>query len=81
MTQSFYVRAKQRGTSALEALYDHFAAGDGSNLVYFPIFNYNAGSLDTVREMLGHPRAPSSASPTPARTSARSVMRASTPSC
>jgi N-acyl-D-aspartate/D-glutamate deacylase len=57
VTQSFYVRAKQRGTSALEALYDHLAAGDGSNLVYFPIFNYNAGSLDTVREMLGHPRA------------------------
>jgi N-acyl-D-aspartate/D-glutamate deacylase len=57
VAQSFYVRAKQRGTRALEALYDHFAAGDGSNLVYFPIFNYNAGSLDTVREMLGHPRA------------------------
>jgi N-acyl-D-aspartate/D-glutamate deacylase len=57
VTQSFYVRAKQRGTSALEALYDHFAAGDGGNLVYFPIFNYNEGSLDTVRQMLGHPRA------------------------
>jgi N-acyl-D-aspartate/D-glutamate deacylase len=57
VAQSFYVRAKQRGTSALEALYDHFAAGDGTNLVYFPIFNYNEGSLDTVRSMLGHPRA------------------------
>jgi len=57
VAQSFYVRAKQRGTSALEALYDHFAAGDGSHLVYFPIFNYNDGSLDTVRKMLGHPRA------------------------
>jgi N-acyl-D-aspartate/D-glutamate deacylase len=57
VAQSFYVRAKQRGSSALEALYDHFAAGDGSNLVYFPIFNYNDGSLDTVHRMLGHPRA------------------------
>jgi N-acyl-D-aspartate/D-glutamate deacylase len=57
VAQSFYVRAKQRGTSALEALYDHFAAGDGGNLVYFPIFNYNEGSLDVVRSMLGHPRA------------------------
>jgi N-acyl-D-aspartate/D-glutamate deacylase len=57
VAQSFYVRAKQRGTSALEALYDHFAAGDGSGLVYFPIFNYNEGSLDVVRSMLGHPRA------------------------
>lgn len=55
--QSFLVRAKQRGTTALEALYDHFSEGDGSNLVYFPIFNYNQGSLDAVRQMLGHPRA------------------------
>jgi len=55
--QSFLVRAKQRGTTALEALYDHFSEGDGSNLVYFPIFNYNQGSLDAVRQMLSHPRA------------------------
>jgi N-acyl-D-aspartate/D-glutamate deacylase len=55
--QSFLVRAKQRGTTALEALYDHFSEGEGNNLVYFPIFNYNQGSLDTVRQMLGHPRA------------------------
>ncbi len=54
--QSFLVRARQRGCTALEALYDHFAAGDGSALVYFPIFNYNDGSLDTVRGMLEHPR-------------------------
>ncbi len=55
--QSFLVRAKQRGCSAMEALYDHFSAGDGDGLVYFPIFNYNQGSLDTVRQMLMHPRA------------------------
>jgi N-acyl-D-aspartate/D-glutamate deacylase len=46
-----------RGTTALEALYDHFSQGDGSQLVYFPLFNYNEGSLDTVREMLDHPQA------------------------
>jgi N-acyl-D-aspartate/D-glutamate deacylase len=57
VTHSFYVRAKQRGCTALEALYDHFAAGDGSGLVYFPIFNYNDGHLDTVGHMLRHPRA------------------------
>ena len=51
------MRAKQRGTSALEALYDHLAEGDGSHLIYFPIFNYNDGSLETVRAMLEHPRA------------------------
>jgi N-acyl-D-aspartate/D-glutamate deacylase len=54
---SFFVQAKQRGVTALEALYDHFAAGDGSNLVYFPIFNYNGGDLAVVHEMLQHPRA------------------------
>jgi N-acyl-D-aspartate/D-glutamate deacylase len=55
--ESFLVRAKQRGITALEALYDHFADGQGDNLVYFPIFNYNDGSLATVRSMLDHPRA------------------------
>jgi N-acyl-D-aspartate/D-glutamate deacylase len=54
---SFFVCAKQRGTTALEALYDHLAEGDGGNLIYFPIFNYNDGSLSTVRSMLEHPRA------------------------
>jgi len=55
--KSFLVRAKQRGCSALEALYDHLAEGDGTNLIYFPIFNYNDGSLGVVRQMLEHPRA------------------------
>jgi len=54
---SFYVRARQAGTSALEAIYDYLCAGDGQGLIYFPIFNYNDGSLATVREMLDHPRA------------------------
>ena len=55
--QSFYVRARQQGTSALEAIYDYLCADDGQGLIYFPIFNYNDGSLATVREMLEHPRA------------------------
>ena len=54
---SFLVQARQRGVTALEALYDYLAEGEGGNLIYFPIFNYNDGSLDTVRQMLGHPRA------------------------
>ena len=57
VTTSFLARARQRGCLALEALYDHFAEGDGGNLVYFPIFNYNGGNLDVVRQMLEHPRA------------------------
>jgi len=55
--QSFLVRAKQRGITALEALYDHLAEGDGSGLIYFPIFNYNDGTLSVVQQMLDHPRA------------------------
>ena len=54
---SFYARAKQRGVTALEAIYDFLAEGDGTNLIYFPIFNYNAGNLDVLRSMLEHPRA------------------------
>jgi len=54
---SFLMQARQRGITALEALYDYLAEGEGGNLIYFPIFNYNDGSLDTVRQMLGHPRA------------------------
>jgi N-acyl-D-aspartate/D-glutamate deacylase len=55
--ESFGALARQRGTSALAVLYDHLSDGEGDNLVYFPIFNYNDGSLDVVREMLGHPHA------------------------
>jgi N-acyl-D-aspartate/D-glutamate deacylase len=55
--QSFLVRARQAGVPPLEALYDWLSAGDGANLIYFPIFNYNDGSLDTLRQMLVHPRA------------------------
>ena len=55
--QSFLVRARQAGITPLEALYDHLAGGDGSNLIYFPIFNYNEGNLHALRRMLDHPRA------------------------
>ena len=60
--QSFLVRAKQSGISALEAIYDHLCADSGEGLIYFPIFNYNEGSLNAVRQMLDHPRALSSLS-------------------
>lgn len=57
VSASFYVRAKQRGVTALEAIFDHLTQGDGTNLIYFPIFNYNDGNLDVVHSMLEHPRA------------------------
>ena len=55
--ESFLVRAKQKGVTPLEVIYDHLSAGHGEGLIYFPIFNYNEGNLDTVRKMLEHPRA------------------------
>jgi N-acyl-D-aspartate/D-glutamate deacylase len=55
--ESFLVRAKQRGIPALLAIYDYLAEGDGSQLIYFPIFNYNEGNLNVVQQMLSHPRA------------------------
>jgi N-acyl-D-aspartate/D-glutamate deacylase len=55
--QSFLVQAKQKGIKPLEAIFDHLCAGDGGNLLYFPIFNYNDGNLDVIRQMLAHPRA------------------------
>lgn len=54
---SFGYRARVEGRPALEVLYDHLAEGDGKHLIYFPIFNYGGGSLETVGEMLTHPRA------------------------
>jgi len=55
--ESFWVRAKQKGVTPLEVIYDHLSEGNGDGLIYFPIFNYNEGNLDTVRKMLAHPRA------------------------
>ncbi|MEZ5738870.1 MAG: amidohydrolase family protein [Burkholderiaceae bacterium] len=54
---SFAAQANARGVSALEVIYDYLADGDGGNLIYFPIFNYLRGSMDTLHEMLSHPRA------------------------
>jgi N-acyl-D-aspartate/D-glutamate deacylase len=56
-SSSFGAQAKAKNVSARELMYDHLAGGDGTNLVYFPIFNYLTGSLDRVRDMLVHPKA------------------------
>ncbi|MDY7227807.1 N-acyl-D-amino-acid deacylase family protein [Hyalangium rubrum] len=56
LADSFLMLAKRSGQPVLAVLYDYLCAGDGSNLIYFPIFNYNSGSLDVVRRMLDHPR-------------------------
>jgi N-acyl-D-aspartate/D-glutamate deacylase len=47
--------AKAEGVEPIEAAYDLFAAGDGTNMLMMPIFNYVAGNHDVIREMLSHP--------------------------
>jgi N-acyl-D-aspartate/D-glutamate deacylase len=56
-SESFYARATRQGSTALAAIYDYLCEGDGSRLIYFPIFNYNEGSLDVVGRMLQHSHA------------------------
>lgn len=56
LEDSFLALARRQQISPLEALYDYLSAGDGDQLIHFPIFNYNAGSLAVVREMLDHPQ-------------------------
>ncbi len=55
--KSFLAIAQGSGCRPLEAIYDYLVAGDGSRLIYFPVFNYAGGNLDIVHEMLNHPRA------------------------
>ena len=55
--KSFLALALRTGCRPLEAIYDYLVHGDGSNLIYFPVFNYAGGNLDVVHEMLNHPRA------------------------
>jgi N-acyl-D-aspartate/D-glutamate deacylase len=44
-----------RGVSAIEALYDFLAEGDGTNIVSLPGAGYMHGNLDAVHDMLTHP--------------------------
>jgi N-acyl-D-aspartate/D-glutamate deacylase len=57
LQDSMLLRARTQGITPLAAIYDYLCEADGSNLLYFPIFNYNDGNLDCVGEMLQHPRA------------------------
>jgi N-acyl-D-amino-acid deacylase len=44
-----------RGVSAIEAIYDFLADGDGANIISLPGAGYMHGNLDAVREMIVHP--------------------------
>jgi N-acyl-D-amino-acid deacylase len=47
--------AAAQGRTTDEVLYDLMLGRDGHELLYLPIFDYAAGDLDAVREMLLHP--------------------------
>lgn len=51
---SIGARAKARGVSVLEEMYDVFLKDGGEGVIYFPIFNYNSGNLDSTGAMMRH---------------------------
>ena len=54
---SLFATAAVRGVSPLEAILDALGADEGRALIYFPLFNYQGGSLEHLREMIEHPLA------------------------
>jgi len=55
--QSVTAIAAREGRNPKEVAYDLLMQRDGKELLYFPLFNYSDGNLDSTREMLLHPRA------------------------
>lgn len=55
--RSMAAQAAARGVGVLEMIYDTMMKYDGEGLLYFPIFNYISGNLDTVAKMMNHPSA------------------------
>jgi N-acyl-D-aspartate/D-glutamate deacylase len=54
---SLFASAEARGVSPLEAILDALVKDDGKALIYFPLFNYQGGDLEHLREMIEHPLA------------------------
>ncbi len=54
---SLFATASARGVSPLEAILDALIADEGRALIYFPLFNYQGGDLERLREMIEHPLA------------------------
>lgn len=54
MTESLLAEATERDVHPLEVIYDAMIEDDGEALLYFPVFNYQAGNYDELYEMLTH---------------------------
>jgi N-acyl-D-aspartate/D-glutamate deacylase len=55
--QSVTAIAAREGRDPKEVAYDLLMQREGRELLYFPLFNYSDGNMDSTREMLTHPRA------------------------
>ncbi|MBX7183634.1 MAG: amidohydrolase family protein [Vicinamibacteria bacterium] len=54
---SLFAAAADRGVTPLEAILDALLLDEGRALLYFPLFNYQGGDLEHLREMIEHPLA------------------------
>ena len=55
--QSIAAKARARGVSVWEQLYDTVIAREGRELIYLPIYNYTELSYENVLTMMKHPQA------------------------
>jgi len=54
---SLFAVATARSIPPLEAILDALVKDEGRALIYFPLFNYQGGDLEHLREMMEHPLA------------------------
>ena len=54
---SLAARARKRGVSLMEMVYDTLLERDGQELIYLPLYNYTELNYDNVLKMLEHPQA------------------------
>lgn len=56
-SSSLHARAAANGVPPLAAILDAMLEDEGRALIYFPLFNYQGGDLEHLREMIEHPLA------------------------
>ena len=54
---SLAARAREKGVSLMEMIYDTLLERDGHELIYLPLYNYTELNYDNVLKMMEHPQA------------------------